>query len=109
MTTIPAKTRAAVRERDQDTCVRCGWHVNVAGGGSIHHRKRRKDGGHGLANLIVLCGDGVRGCHGWVTTHPAEAREDGLIVPTWENPLEVPLMYRGHLCLLTDEGEVRRT
>lgn len=103
MSAIPAKTRAAVRERDQDRCVRCSLHVNVAGGGSIHHRQRRRDGGHRPCNLIVLCGSGTTGCHGWVTAHPAQARDSGFIVPTWGDPATTPILYQGRLMMLGDD------
>jgi hypothetical protein len=67
-----------VDARDQQCCVRCGkW---LSNNGSRHHRQRRAVGGHLVVNLILLCGSGTTGCHGWVHANPARARAEGLIV-----------------------------
>lgn len=45
-----------------------------------HHRKRRRDGGDRLANLLFLCST----CHRWITDEPESitlARAKGYIVP----------------------------
>ncbi len=42
---------------------------------SRHHRLARHMGGtsnpaiHSLANLLIVCGHGTRGCHGWIEHH----------------------------------------
>lgn len=66
---------------------------------SIQHRRARGSGGtrdgevHCLGNLLLLCGDGVRGCHGWVECRErAAAEERGLwvrrgVTPPWEVPV----------------------
>ncbi len=52
---------------------------------SVQHRRARGMGGtaapdvHGLANLLLVCGDGVRHCHGWIETRErAQALQRGL-------------------------------
>lgn len=79
--TRPRMTRAVaetVRWRDRDRCVVCGVYTP---GGSLHHRQGR--GGpdpHRLANIILLCGSGTTGCHGWVHAHPEESYRAGWMV-----------------------------
>lgn len=65
---------------------------------SIHHRKTRGMGGtrrvdvNELHHLLVVCGDGTRGCHGWIGREPALARERGLIVWQAEDARTIPLV-----------------
>lgn len=53
---------------------------------SVHHRLPRGSGGtsgldpHRLSRLLLLCGDGVKNCHGWVESHREEAYEMGWLV-----------------------------
>lgn len=88
----------AVDRRDDFRCQRCGASLQVTSG-SRHHRMRRRDGGHSPAQLILLCGSGTTGCHGWVHSHPAAARALGLIVPALRRPPlepdEVPVKVFG--------------
>lgn len=69
---------------------------------------RRRDGGHSVAQLILLCGSGTTGCHGWVHAHPANARAAGMILPALRRPaLEptaVPVQYVDGWHLLSDDG-----
>ena len=96
-----ARTVELVRDRDGG-CVRCGrW------GGNTHHRKLRSQSSkqevHLPQNLIVLCGSGTTGCHGWVHANPAESYEQGWLVRSWQSPEEVPVRYAGgHMYTLTD-------
>jgi hypothetical protein len=85
--------KAAVRQRDLHACARCG--VNIAGRNhSIHHRVRRSQGGKNVPEcLITLCGDGVRGCHGWVHQNPTEARAMGYLLLGTDDPAQVSVMY----------------
>lgn len=54
---------------------------------SIHHRRPRGKGGSRrddvdtYANLMVVCGDGVTGCHGYAESHRTWAFERGILVP----------------------------
>lgn len=94
------ETCDAVDERDGYACIRCGVSL-FAVPGSRHHRKRRRVGGHAPSNLVLLCGSGTTGCHGWAHGNPREARICGLIVPTWiEDPAAVPVLTLGGWRLL---------
>jgi hypothetical protein len=63
---------------------------------SLHHRQPRGMGGtsranvHSLAVLVVACGHGTAGCHGWVEHHRAAARDRGLLVPMGVRPRRRP-------------------
>ena len=89
----PAQEREAYELatlRDRDTCQRCrrncGWGVT-----SRDHRKGRGVGGlTTVVNLQVLGGTGTTGCHGWKSSHPAEAVAEGWSVPSWADPAEWP-------------------
>lgn len=76
---------------------------------SIHHRRARGMGGtrredtHDPANLMLLCGDGVSGCHGWATVgNVVEATRRGIVVPlSCLDPAGVPVeLWSGRLVLL---------
>lgn len=88
---IPQSAREAVARRSLGRCERCG----KQGPTEIHHRQRRREGGHGLANLIALC----PGDHRWAHANPAQARVAGLIIPTWVKREDIHevfvLTYRG--------------
>lgn len=45
---------------------------------------------HKSANLIALCGSGTTGCHGWVESHRAEARELGYLIQKVESAELIP-------------------
>ncbi|MFC4124891.1 HNH endonuclease [Nocardia rhizosphaerae] len=98
------RTRRIVKHRAGDLCERCG----MVFGQSAHHRKNRGQGGEwSPTNIVWLCGDGVAGCHGWVTAHPADARTTGFHVPWWEEPAEIPIRSLLHgVVLLADDGTV---
>lgn len=69
-----------------------------------HHRKRRRDGGDCYENILAL----HRKCHAWVTEHPEEATTRGLIVPTWAEPLSVPVLVGEQAWELDQAGGVSR-
>lgn len=98
-----AATCDAVDERDRQCCARCGQYIV---GGSRHHRKLRRYGDHGAANLILLCGSGTTGCHGWVHAHPKLSYAQGWMIRGHGTPCEVPLYHRtiGSWVLLLDTG-----
>lgn len=74
MSDIPKKNQQQVRQRDQDECQNCGGY-----GTDIHHRKRRREGGHSVANLVLLC----RECHSLMHQNPLKAKALGFIVQPW--------------------------
>lgn len=47
---------------------------------------RRRDGGHSPAQLVLLCGSGTTGCHGWAHANVAAAKAVGLIIPALRKP-----------------------
>lgn len=102
--------------RDLGACARCGNHVVHFDRGmawSIHHRRPRGSGGTSLAwvneaaNLIILCGSGTTGCHGWVENNRREARDLGYLVPLngIQKADEVSITHKTlGLVYLTDDG-----
>ena len=88
--------RQLVLERDGYRCARCGRHIHN-GPYSLQHRKARGMGGtkdpaiNSPANLVTLCGDGVRGCHGLIEANREEAREKGFTVRQTQDPSTVPV------------------
>lgn len=99
MSKIPTKAREAVRTRDNQQCQRCGVR-----GVEIHHRQRRRAGGHGLANMVLLCSV----CHHqWAHANPAAAREAGFIVSAYtEDPSTVPMRTFSGTRMLHDDGSI---
>lgn len=108
---LPKQVRAAVYERDQSRCLRCGDHVGSSDR-SIHHRKPRQMGGtsdpriHALSNLVLLCGTGTTGCHGWIESNRAVARATGWLISRFEAAPEssVPLRFTDRITWLHDDG-----
>lgn len=83
--------RFAFFEREQEACFRCRRPLRFEDRGtfwgwSAHHRKPRGAGGTSdprigsIANLLVLCGTGVTGCHGWVESRRAMAEDLGYLI-----------------------------
>jgi hypothetical protein len=82
--------RAGLGDRTCRRCEKCG----SAGPLSHHHRIKRSHGGEWLpSNIVVLCGSGTTGCHGWVEHHPAEANALGWALQPHEDPLVVPVFH----------------
>lgn len=76
-----------VWDRDLSRCFCCQTMLHRGVGGySIHHRKPRGMGGsrdpqlNTAANLLLLCGSGVTGCHGWVEQNREEATRLGYLI-----------------------------
>lgn len=95
------ETTAVVDERDSYRCARCARDID---GGSRHHRQLRRFGDHSAANLVLLCGSGTTGCHGWVHANPSLAYATGLMVHSWHDPASVPARYWSGWFILTIEG-----
>jgi 5-methylcytosine-specific restriction endonuclease McrA len=69
-----------------------------------HHRKRRRDGGDRLANLLFLCST----CHRWITDNAESvtlARAKGYIVPALgiAEPESWPVLQWGTTWVLLDD------
>ncbi|GAA3510279.1 hypothetical protein GCM10022234_00650 [Aeromicrobium panaciterrae] len=109
MTGATATVRELVYERANKCCERCGIY---AYGGSVHHRRPRGMGGSKQAdtnqpsNLILLCGSGTTGCHGWVESHRNEAIDTGLVLRQGTDPTAEPVTLRYGRVLLKDNGDV---
>lgn len=101
-----------VDDRDGRRCVRCGRSL-YAVGGSRHHRKLRSQctrvEKHQVQNLILLCGSGTTGCHGFVHAHPTIAYENGWCVKSFQDSLEVPVRTWHGLVYLTADGKYSST
>lgn len=80
---------------------------------SMHHRRPRGMGGsknpalNQASNILLLCGSGTTGCHGWVESNREEAYDLGLLVRMWQVPIETPVTLFHGTFLLDDEGGVQ--
>lgn len=84
--------------RAAGACERCG---KECGPVERHHRKRRREGGDSLENLLWL----GRPCHQQVHAHPVESRKFGWIVSMSYDPITVPVLWRSKdWMLLTEDG-----
>lgn len=108
---VSDRTRKALAQRSQGVCEarleRCLYHAT-----DPHHRITVKAGGRHrqariehdrLSNVLHLC----RHCHDWATSRAdQEAYDIGLCLREYQKPALEPVMYRGQLCLLTNDGRV---
>lgn len=98
-----SQCRQVTYTRSGRLCERCCR----GGSTSLHHRKKRGQGGKwDPENCVILCGTGTTGCHGWCEANPNAAEGEGFHVRPWQNPAEIPVKYRGQFALLTPDGEV---
>ena len=96
MSKIPEKARALVAVRSMGRCERCGMR-----GSEIHHRLRRRDGGHPVGILVNLCGT----CHRWAHANPVAAKATGFIIGPWHaDPNSVPIKTYSEWVLFDDDG-----
>ena len=99
------ETRDIVLMRAKFRCEICGSPLMQM---SIHHRKPRRMGGtrdpeiNSAANLMAVCGSGTTGCHGWLESHRAEAKEKGYLVSQWDEPSKVAVLILGQKFLYLD-------
>lgn len=99
---LSATVRRLLREREDNRCAKCGMFGNNA-----HHRKNRSQGGEDvLSNLLLLCGSGTTGCHGWITEHPALGYVNGWSVMSTGWPEDIPVLYRDGWVYLDDLGNL---
>jgi len=107
-------TRQAVAARAGYHCELC--YTPITGQASVHHRRPRRMGGtrrsdvNESANLMLLCGSGTTGCHGWVESHRKEALADGIILYDRDIPTDHPYRDRhGNWWTLTNEATKHET
>lgn len=85
-----------VLERDQYSCVVCGYGVGDRRGTdwSIHHRVRRSQGlDNSPRNLITVCGNGTQGDHAAIHARPKWARETGgWLLKGTDDPASMPVL-----------------
>ncbi|WP_415171578.1 HNH endonuclease [Nocardioides sp.] len=83
--------RESIYARAGGNCDRCGVAMHPDAW-ECHHRKLRSRGGEDShENLVALC----PGCHRWVHREPIIATAHGLIVPSWADPAERPVLRHG--------------
>lgn len=115
--TVSAGTRTALHERAHGCCEVCG----STGATNAHHRINQSQGGPDtLGNLMLVCGSGTTGCHGWITVNPMEAARLGYTVTGQriskrsgaDSPTDVPVLRwsretgRHDWVLLDDDGGI---
>jgi hypothetical protein len=95
--------RGLVFARAGGRCERCGAGFNL----SYHHRLKRSQGGDWVPqNIVLVCGSGTTGCHGWIEHNPDRAGRDGWHVRPWEDPEDIPIkLHRSEWYVLTPDGE----
>lgn len=106
---VESYTRLVVLHRAKFACERC---KSVQNSINIHHRTPRGMGGTRVkeinepANLIVLCGSGTTGCHGWVESNRKEAFDLGLLVRRGQNAEVIPFTdIKGNQYMIYNNGE----
>ena len=98
--------RAMVAERAAYRCELCGillhdgttWSTEH----SFHHRLPRGMGGtsskdaNNPPRLLLVCGTGTTGCHGFIESHRTSAEQEGWLVRHGLDPADVPVtVYAG--------------
>lgn len=100
------KLRNAIQDRDDGCCVRCG-HYCLHEPHSVHHRQVKGMGGRKAAdtpsNLILLCGSGSTGCHGYAHARPATSYRFGYLVRSTACPSSAPIWVAGREWVLLDD------
>lgn len=113
---VDSAVRSAVLSRSGGRCEWCGAELCGEQGWawSLSHRRPKGMGGSrrldtdGAANLLVLCGSGTTGCHGWVESQRTQALVAGLLLHSTEDPAAEPLLLRqDRWVYLTPEGGYR--
>lgn len=109
---IPRATRDLVADRDEHCCFCCG--VPLLGKvSSLQHRASRGMGGssdpliHSPANLIMLAGSGITGCHGRVEQRGEADNIAGYWLRNGQVPADTPVLHwRLGPVLLGHDGSV---
>jgi len=105
--------RPTLTHRANYVCELCYGPIDVL---SVHHRRPRKMGGtkwEGIndnENLLVLCGTGTTGCHGYVESHRQEGYANGWLVRMGFWPALTPFRDRkGQWWLLYEDSKIAIT
>jgi 5-methylcytosine-specific restriction endonuclease McrA len=98
--------RAGLGDPQMARCEKCG----SSGPLSMDHLKNRSQGGDWRpSNIVVLCGSGTTGCHGWKTGNPDAAWRAGWRLLRDEEPGTRPIELHSWAhwpVLLDDDGNV---
>ena len=82
--------RAGFGDRVNARCERCG----SPGPLSCQHLVKRSHGGRWEPrNIVVLCGDGTTGCHGWAEKEPLAAQAEGWALASHIEPGSRPIPH----------------
>jgi 5-methylcytosine-specific restriction enzyme A len=102
--------RMTVVMRGGGNCEICNKPLNSSQYVSLHHRKPRKMGGsrdtslNEASNLMMICGSGTSGCHGYVESNRELSYTNGWLVHSYEIPNQKPVLIRDKFVVLDDEG-----
>lgn len=79
-----ATGRPAVYERSQGACEVARPGCRGRGESWSHRKSRGQGGGWAPDNGLHTCGDGTTGCHGWIESHPEQAKLYGWRLASWD-------------------------
>lgn len=111
---VDEETRFIVFARAGYRCERCFKQLHGVFGVSVHHRRPRMMGGsrneklHLPANLIVLCGSGTSGCHGWVESNRDKSRDHGYLIQKVDSAEIIPFRDDAGMWYLIDNNGQKR-
>jgi 5-methylcytosine-specific restriction protein A len=107
VTGFATQVRAVIQQRSQGFCERDGWNLAT----EIHHRRCRgmgstkREATNQPSNGLHLC----NACHRFIESHRREALEQGWLVRQHDEPLDVPVLYRGTVVYLDNLGNMHDT
>lgn len=98
---VPTEVRELLNARSGGWCE---MRLSACTGQAVdpsHRIGRGVGGGDGLANLLHAC----RSCHSWCHRRPAEAKDLGLMLESWQDPAVEPVAYQNAgFVRLDDDG-----
>lgn len=83
--------RAGLGDPDMARCEKCGAASPLT---RQHLVKRSHGGGWDPRNIVILCGSGTTGCHGWAEGNPVEAQAAGWAYESTEELGVRPITHR---------------
>lgn len=107
---VPEDVRVELKKRSGGECEMqlhgCTWYATdpahrIGQGSGGRHGKAKVENDR-LSNLLHSC----RTCHEWTHARDAEAKDLGLRLENGMVPTREPVVYRGVLSYLTDDGKV---